>query len=81
MDIGLLSDSFAVRRLNARDIELIYDLRCENTAFYKYHPPFVTKESILEDIEVLPSGKNYNDKFFVGFFGNDILVAIYGSDS
>ena len=76
MNIKLLSDSFIVRRLNAEDVGVIYDLCCENKIFYEYHPPFVTKESILEDMAALPPGKNYNDKFFVGFFENDILVAI-----
>ena len=51
MDVNLLSKSFKVRRLNKRDIDMIYDLSCENKIFYQYHPPFVTKESIEEDFD------------------------------
>jgi RimJ/RimL family protein N-acetyltransferase len=65
-----------VRRLNAEDIELIYDLCCKNEIFYQYHPPFVTHESILEDMKALPPGKEYNDKYYVGFFRCGTLVAI-----
>lgn len=57
-------------------MELIYDLCSENHTFYRYHPPFVTRESILEDMEALPPGKSYEDKFYVGFFENEALVAI-----
>lgn len=71
-----LSNIFDVRRLGEEDIELIYHLCCKNTIFYQYHPPFVTKESILDDMTVLPPGKDYHDKFFVGFFENETLVAI-----
>lgn len=76
MEIGSLSSSFAVRQLNAEDIEAIYDLCCKNEIFYQYHPPFVTKESIAEDMAALPPGKDFKDKFFVGFFENETLVAI-----
>lgn len=76
METALLSGTFAVRRLNAEDVDLIYDLCRQNKIFYKYHPPFVTKESILEDMAALPPGKDYNDKFFIGFFENGTLAAI-----
>lgn len=76
MDVNLLSKSFKVRRLNKRDIDMIYDLSCENKIFYQYHPPFVTKESIEEDFEALPPNKSYQDKYYLGFFDGDILIAI-----
>lgn len=76
MEIELLSSAFAVRKLNVEDVELIYDLCCKNEIFYQYHPPFVTRESISEDMAALPPGKDYNDKFFIGFFENETLVAI-----
>ena len=40
--------------------------------FYQYHPPFVTKESVLKDMKALPSGKNYDDKFYVGFLKRNL---------
>lgn len=76
MEIALLSSTFTVRKLNAKDIGLIYDLCSKNEIFYQYHPPSATKESILEDMAALPPGKDYKDKFFIGFWETGTLVAI-----
>lgn len=75
MDINLLSKSFDVRRLDRNDVDMIYDMSCKNDIFYKYHPPFVTKESIIEDMKALPPRKNYRDKYYLGFFDKNLLVA------
>lgn len=76
MEINSLSKGFYVRKLDRNDVDMIYDMSCKNEIFYQYHPPFVTKESILEDMEALPPGKSYDDKYYVGFFENESLVAI-----
>ena len=76
MEINALSKKFYVRKLDENDVELIYDLSCKNPIFYQYHPPFVTRESIFEDMKALPQGKSYDDKFYVGFFENKSLVAM-----
>ena len=36
----------------------------------------VTIDSILEDMEALPPNKGYEDKYYIGFFQDDILVAV-----
>jgi len=33
-------------------------MNCENNFFYKYHPPFVTKRSIVDDMNALPANKS-----------------------
>lgn len=76
MEIDLLSKVFDVRRLDKKDIDMIYDLSCGNKIFYQYHPPFVTMESIEKDMRALPPGKDYKDKYYVGFFENEALAAI-----
>ena len=76
MDIKLLSNHFSVRKLGAEDVEPIYELSCGNHIFYEYHPPFVTLESILEDMRALPLGKGYEDKFYIVFFDKESLVAV-----
>ena len=76
MNIKLLSNTFDVRRLNIEDTELIYNLSCKNRIYYQFHPPFVTRESIQEDIRALPPGKDYSDKYYVGFFKKETLIAI-----
>ena len=67
MNISLLSKKFRVRKLDLNDVDIVYDMSCENEIFYKYHPPFVTKESIIEDMEALPPNKSYDDKYYMGF--------------
>lgn len=75
MDVNLLSRSYTVRRLDKVDIDVLFELMKKNTFFYKYHPPFVTKESILEDMKALPPQKSYEDKYYVGFFDDKTLIA------
>ena len=75
MDIELLSKKYVVRRLDINDVDDVYDMSCKNEIFYKYHPPFVTKQSIVEDMEALPPNKSYDDKYYIGFFEDNTLVA------
>ena len=44
--------------LNIDDVDSIYDMNCEIKIFYKYHPPFVTKRSIVDDMNALPPNKS-----------------------
>lgn len=76
MEIQYLSSQYIVRDLFPTDAEMVYEALKNNTIFYKYHPPVVTVESILEDMEVLPPNKGYEDKHFIGFFQDDALVAV-----
>ena len=76
MDINLLSTDFQVRKLDENDVDVIYSVSRKNKIFYQYHPPFVTKESIKEDIEALPPNKSFQDKYYIGFFNHEILVAV-----
>lgn len=76
MKIQQLSNLYSVRDLLPIDAEMVYEVLKNNSIFYKYHPPMVTVESILEDMEALPPNKGYEDKHYVGFFQNDILVAV-----
>ena len=76
MELYHLSEEYFVRKLNDNDIDMIYNLSSGNTLFYRFHPPFVTKESIMEDMQALPPNKGYDDKFYIGFFKNNRLVAV-----
>lgn len=76
MEVQYLSSKYSVRYLNKEDIDIIFELCAPNHIFYQYHPPFVTKERILEDMEALPPNKEYKDKFYVGFFEKNQLVAV-----
>ena len=68
----------SVRKLQPvnADIEKIYAMASQNTLFYQYHPPFVTWQSILDDMSALPPGKTMADKFYIGFFDGAALAAV-----
>lgn len=76
MNIQFLSNRYTIRDLLPQDAEMIYEVLKANTLFYKYHPPMVTVESILEDMEALPPNKGYEDKHYIGFFSEGTLVAV-----
>ena len=76
MEIQRLSNQHTVRNLLPSDAEMIYEVLKNNTIFYQYHPPMVTVESILEDMEALPPNKGYEDKHYIGFFCEGTLVAV-----
>lgn len=76
MDLSGLSTEFSVRKLCESDLDRIYDLCKENEDFYRFDPPFVTRESILSDMRLLPPGKELADKFYIGFFKDNDLAAV-----
>lgn len=75
MDIRSLSKKYQVRTLDINDVDIIYDMSRKNEIYYQYHPPFVTKESIIADMKALPPGKSCGDKYYIGFFEGDTLLA------
>jgi len=76
MEIEKLSPRYHVRKLGKEDVDSILLLCSGNELFYRYHPPFVNRESILQDMDALPPGKNFSDKFYIGFFQGAELIAI-----
>ena len=76
MELSGLSTKYKVRRLDKEDVDIIYNMSYPNAIFYQYHPPVVTRESILKDMEALPPGKSEEDKLYLGFFEKETLVAV-----
>lgn len=76
MQIQKLSTSHHVRTLTPDDITMIYELAKQNTLFYQHCPPMVSYQSIAEDLKALPPNTTYDDKYFLGFFQDDVLIAI-----
>lgn len=54
MDIQQLSKQYTVRHLSPEDATMVYEILRNHTIFYRYHPPLVTVESILDDMKALP---------------------------
>ena len=76
MEIKNLSKIFVVRKLTEENLDEMLELCEKNTLFFKHCPPPPTKESLRGDLYVLPPNKTMADKFFVGFYDKNALVAI-----
>ena len=74
--VELLSEQYNVRMLTGTDVAAIYALCKENPLYYQYCPPFVTEESIRADMKALPPRKTMEDKYFLGFYEGETLVAV-----
>lgn len=70
------SENYQVRLLTEDDAGDIFCLCEQNPLYYRHCPPFVTKESICRDMRALPPGKSVEDKFYLGYFDKDRLVAV-----
>lgn len=67
---------YPARRLSARDADAILKLYEGNPQYFAaMHSP-ATRESVLDDLTALPPGKTAEDKFFLGFYDGDTLIAV-----
>ena len=76
MNITDISSKYKVRNLGSEDVEEILDLENGNPVYFEYCPPVASAESILEDMKALPPNKTYDDKYYIGFFDGDRLIAV-----
>lgn len=76
MEIKKLSSKYEVKKLDKKDIDEIYELCKNNTYFYEHCPPLVTKKSIEDDLSALPPRKTLEDKYYIGFYENQKLIAV-----
>ena len=76
MNITTLSERYLVRELTEQDAETVFRLCRENPQYYEFCPPFVTPESVLRDMRMLPPGKGPEDKHYLGFFDGQDLIAV-----
>ena len=76
MEISLLSNRYLVLRMTEENIAEIYALSRNNTLYYHYCPPFVTEDSIVSDMNALPPNKSVSDKYYVGYYEGDKLIAV-----
>lgn len=73
------STSYAVRKLHNSDVSIVLDLCRGNSAYYKLCPPEACAETVMLDMTALPPGKTDSDKYFVGYFSGEELVAVLDS--
>lgn len=76
MDIQNFSAQFSVRILTDSDVSQVYELCKNNPIYYQHCPPFVSEKSIRKDMAALPPHKTMEDKFYVGYFDQNKLIAV-----
>ena len=76
IELSKLSNSYEVRRLGDPDAEDILAFCRKNTLFYQYCGAEATKEQILRDLHLTPPGVDASDKYYVGFFQKEKLIAV-----
>lgn len=76
MQVELFSRKYKVHALSDKDVDEIYDLLSKNVLYYEYCPPFVTRQAIWEDMRILPQGKAIEDKYYIGFYQDERLIAV-----
>ncbi len=76
MDIKLLSEKYCVKIIDEDNIVDVLSVCEGNPFYYSYYGMLPSVELIKEDLEALPPNKTKEDKYYVGFYKEDILVAI-----
>ncbi len=76
MNLNRLVRGYTARVLTEADTGQALALCQGNPLFYKHCPPPPSRESILADMQALPPGRTYEDKFYFGIFDADALIAI-----
>ncbi|HFU4377332.1 GNAT family N-acetyltransferase [Streptococcus suis] len=76
MIISNLSTRFQVRKLTEADLEQVLALYQTNPLYFEHFPPLPSLESLANDLIDCPPGKELSDKYFLGFWDKERLVAI-----
>lgn len=76
MDIKSFSFRYDVRKIKKTDSPKVYALCKTNPTYYYYMKEEPSIESIAQDLQTLPPHKTMEDKFFVGFYFKDRLIAV-----
>lgn len=76
LDINKFSNTYQIKRLDAKDIEDIYALCIKNTQYYAYCEKEPSKELIQQDMMITPPNIALNQKYYVGFYDQQKLMAI-----
>ena len=76
IDIFKLSKEYHVRKMDDSDVDSILKICFGNTLFYKYCEANPTKEQIHNDLYITPPNTPLSDKYYVGFYDNNTLVAV-----
>ncbi|MCK4027236.1 GNAT family N-acetyltransferase [Streptococcus suis] len=76
IELHNLSSRFKVRKLTDADLEQVLALYQTNPLYFEHFPPLPSLASLANDLVDCPPGKELSDKYFLGFWDQDSLVAV-----
>lgn len=76
LNIEKLSTEYQVKKLTVTDADHALKLVQSNANFFNFCPPAPTRHSILEDMKVVPADKTLADKYYLGYYKDNKLIAI-----
>ena len=76
MNFESIFTPYKARKLTEADIPGILNLYSENTEYFKHCPPNPNSKTVKEDLVALPPAKEAADKYFIGIFDGDSLIAV-----
>lgn len=74
--ISKFSTKYKIKQLQKADIPALLQLCQGNPTYYQYMKMEPTLENLSEELTALPPGKALEDKYFVGFYQSEELVAV-----
>lgn len=76
IEVNRLSTKYKVRELTSSDAVAVCDLESTNPLYFEHCPPSPDVQSVLDDMRALPPKKTLQDKYYIGFFEGDLLIAV-----
>ena len=76
IDISKISSLYDIRRMDDSDVDSILSFCQRNTQFYEYCEVEPTREQVLNDLHIAPLGISLSDKYYIGFFQKETLIAV-----
>ena len=76
MKISQCSNHYQVRELVDADLKQVLAFYQTNPLYFEHFPPLPSLESLANDLVECPPGEELSDKYFLGFWDKERLVAI-----
>ena len=76
IEISKISSLYDIRKLDDSDVDSTLSFCQKNTQFYDYCEAEPTREQVLNDLHITPPGIGLSDKYYIGFYKNEILIAV-----
>ena len=76
IDISKISRVYDIRRLDDSDADGILNFCRKNTQYYEYCEAEPTRGQVLNDLHITPPGIGLSDKYYIGFYQKETLVAL-----